>query len=139
MTQSRLKGKELPNEFWAEAVNTTIYILNRSPTKAVLNKTPFEAWHKWKPKVSYFKVFGCIAYSHIPSQIREKFDDKGEKVGSFILSKLLLFSAVREMKLMEDAYTFQGEMKLTEDASVSGKMSAATDLRREGFSGIFEV
>ncbi|KAL5848578.1 hypothetical protein ACOSQ3_006622 [Xanthoceras sorbifolium] len=60
-------------------VNTVIYILNRAPTKAVLNKTPFEAWHKQKPQVSFLKVFGCIAYSHIPSQFREKFDEKGEK------------------------------------------------------------
>uniref|UniRef100_A0A2N9G9X7 Uncharacterized protein n=1 Tax=Fagus sylvatica TaxID=28930 RepID=A0A2N9G9X7_FAGSY len=64
---------------WAEAVHTAIYILNRSPTKAVLNKTPFEAWHKQKPMVNQLKVFGCIAYAHIPSQEREKFDKKGEK------------------------------------------------------------
>jgi hypothetical protein len=41
-----LKGKGLPNKLWAEAVNTAVYILNRSPTKAVRNKTPFEAWNK---------------------------------------------------------------------------------------------
>ena len=35
---------QLPPRFWAEAVNTAVYLLNRSPTKA-LNTTPFEAWH----------------------------------------------------------------------------------------------
>lgn len=74
-----MKGKGLPNNFWAEAVNTAVYILNRSPTKAVLNKTPYEAWHKKKPQVNHLKVFGCIAYSLIPSQNRDKFDQKGEK------------------------------------------------------------
>jgi hypothetical protein len=64
---------------WAEAVQIAVYILNRSPTKVVQNKTPFEAWHKQKPMVNQFKVFGCIAYAHIPSQEREKFDEKGEK------------------------------------------------------------
>lgn len=29
--------------------------------------------------VNQLKVFGCIAYAHIPSQEREKFDEKGEK------------------------------------------------------------
>uniref|UniRef100_A0A2N9EI16 Integrase catalytic domain-containing protein n=1 Tax=Fagus sylvatica TaxID=28930 RepID=A0A2N9EI16_FAGSY len=79
MARSMLKGKGLPNMLWAEAVHTAVYILNRSPTKAVRNKTPFEAWHKQKPMVNQLKVFGCIAYAHIPSQEREKFDEKGEK------------------------------------------------------------
>ncbi|XP_057418038.1 uncharacterized protein LOC130712217 [Lotus japonicus] len=43
MARSMLKGKELPNKFWAEAVSSAAYILNRSHTKAVQNKTPFEA------------------------------------------------------------------------------------------------
>ena len=29
--------------------------------------------------VNQLKVFGCIAYAHIPSQEREQFDEKGEK------------------------------------------------------------
>ncbi|KAI4370308.1 hypothetical protein MLD38_018671 [Melastoma candidum] len=63
MARSMLKGKGLPNSLWAEVVNTTTYILNRSPTKAVQNKTPYEAWHKRKPVVDHLKVFGCVAYS----------------------------------------------------------------------------
>jgi transposase InsO family protein len=35
MAKSMLKGKGLPNMFWAEAVATAVYLLNRSPTKAV--------------------------------------------------------------------------------------------------------
>ena len=79
MARSMLKGKGLPNMLWAEVVNTAAYILNRSPIKAVRDKTPFEAWHKQKLMVNQLKVFGCIAYAHIPSQEREKFDEKGEK------------------------------------------------------------
>ena len=63
---------------WAEAVNIVAYILNCSPTKAIRDKTLFEAQHKQKPRVNQLKVFGCIAYAHIPSQEREKFDEKGE-------------------------------------------------------------
>ena len=40
MTRSMLKEKHLPNEYWAEAVACSAYILNRCPTKAVINKTP---------------------------------------------------------------------------------------------------
>lgn len=56
-----MKAKGLPNHFWAETVATTVYLLNLSPTRAVLNQTPFESWKGKKPKVSYLKVFGCIA------------------------------------------------------------------------------
>ena len=65
MARSMLQGKNLPKNFWAEAVNTAVYILNRSPTKAMLNKTPYEAWCDRKPLVEHFKIFGCVAYSHI--------------------------------------------------------------------------
>ena len=46
----------------------------------VWNQTPFEAWHKWKLDVSHLKVFGSITYALIPSQSRDKFDKKGEKL-----------------------------------------------------------
>ncbi|XP_073019466.1 uncharacterized protein [Primulina eburnea] len=80
MARSMMAGKGLPKSFWAEAINTTFYFLNRSPTKALPNKTPYEAWYRRKPQVQHLKVFGCIAYYHIPSQQREKFDKKGEKL-----------------------------------------------------------
>eukprot|EP00268_Persea_americana_P066488 TRINITY_DN9059_c1_g1_i12.p1 TRINITY_DN9059_c1_g1~~TRINITY_DN9059_c1_g1_i12.p1 ORF type:complete len:238 (-),score=67.70 TRINITY_DN9059_c1_g1_i12:459-1172(-) len=41
--------------------------------------TPREAWSGLKPAVDHFRVFGCIAYAHIPDEKRKKLDDKGEK------------------------------------------------------------
>ena len=79
IAKSLLKAKGLPKCFWVEAIHTATYILNRSPTIALQNQTPFEAWHGWKPKVSHFKVFGYISYVHIPSQKRQKLDDNSVK------------------------------------------------------------
>ena len=79
MARSMLKGKGLPNMLWAKAINIASYILNRSLTKAVRYKTLFESWHKRKPMVNQLKVFGYIAYAHIPSLEREKFDENGGK------------------------------------------------------------
>ena len=79
MARSMLQHKNLPKNLWAEAVSTTIYILNCSPTKAVLNMTPYEAWFNRKPTVHHFKVFGCVAYSHIQKENREKLNEKEEK------------------------------------------------------------
>ncbi|XP_073153344.1 uncharacterized protein [Henckelia pumila] len=53
MARSMLKAKGLPNTFWAEAVNTVVYILNKSPTKANPSKTSYEAWHKRKPEIKH--------------------------------------------------------------------------------------
>jgi hypothetical protein len=39
-----------------------VYLLNRSPTKSVQGKTPYEAWHGKKPQVGHFRTFGCIGH-----------------------------------------------------------------------------
>ncbi|XAR65337.1 RNA-directed DNA polymerase [Bertholletia excelsa] len=80
MARSMMIGKGLPKRFWAEAVHTAIYILNRCPTKAVRNRTPYEAWHKRKPVVAHLNIFGSIAYSHVSVENRDKFDERGEKL-----------------------------------------------------------
>eukprot|EP00253_Pinus_taeda_P031858 PITA_31858 len=79
MVRSMLKAKHLPNDYWAEAIHCAIYILNRCPTKAVMNRVSEEAWSGRKQGVTHMKVFGCVAYAHIPDQLRRKLDSKGEK------------------------------------------------------------
>ena len=79
MARSMLKAKHLPNDYWAKAVHCAVYILNRCPTKAVMNKVPEEAWSGTKHGVTHMKFFGCVAYPHIPDQLRKKLDSKGEK------------------------------------------------------------
>jgi hypothetical protein len=49
MAWSMMKAKNLPRYFWGEAVVVAVYLLNRSPTRAVEGMTPFEAWHGKKP------------------------------------------------------------------------------------------
>lgn len=41
--------------------------------------TPEEAWSGRKPAVDHFKIFGCIAYAHVPDEKRKKLDDNSEK------------------------------------------------------------
>eukprot|EP00253_Pinus_taeda_P019173 PITA_19173 len=79
MARSMLKAKHLPNDYWAEVVNCAAYILNRCPTKAVMNRVTEEAWSGRKQGVTHMRVFGCVAYAHIPDQLRRKLDNKGEK------------------------------------------------------------
>lgn len=79
MVRSLLARGRIPKKFWPEAVNWSIHVLNRSPTFAVQNMTPEEAWSRRKPVVDHFRIFGCIAYAHVPDEKRKKLDDKGEK------------------------------------------------------------
>jgi len=78
MVRSMLNAKQLPKEFWAEAVNWSVHILNRCPTSALDGMTPQEAWSGTKPRVDHFRVFGCLAFVHIPDQKRHKLDDKSK-------------------------------------------------------------
>ena len=79
MARSMLKAKNMPKEFWAEAVACAVYLSNRSPTRNVKGQTPQEAWSGVKPKVDHLRVFGSIAYAHVPDQGRSKLDDRSVK------------------------------------------------------------
>ena len=44
MIRSMLKEKKMPRYLWGEATATATYLINRSPTKKLHDKTPEEAW-----------------------------------------------------------------------------------------------
>ncbi|KAJ8617545.1 hypothetical protein MRB53_013731 [Persea americana] len=69
----------MAKEVWDEAIDCAAYLLNRCPTRNVWNKTPLEAWSGIKPGISHLRVFGTIAYAHVPDQKRSKLDDKSAK------------------------------------------------------------
>ena len=69
MARSMLKAKNLPNEYWAEEIACSIYILNRSPTKIVKDKTPLEAWSGVKLDVTNLGVFGSVAYTYVLEEL----------------------------------------------------------------------
>lgn len=64
-------------------VNTSVYFLNKLPTKSVHGKTPIEVWFGEKPFVKDLKLFGSMCYFHVSSVKRGKLDEKAEK-GVFI-------------------------------------------------------
>ena len=77
--RSMLQGKGISNGLWAEAINIAIYLKNRSPTKCLGFKTPFEALFGFKPAVSHLRIFGSKTYAHIPKADRKKLDPKALK------------------------------------------------------------
>ena len=74
-----LSGTGLGQEFWVEAVETASYLVNRSPSSTLEDKTPHEVWTGKKPSLSHLRVFGCDAYVHVLKDKRTKLDNKSER------------------------------------------------------------
>ena len=60
-------------------MGTSCYLVNRSPSSALDDKTPHEVWTGKKPSLENLRVFGCDAYVHVPKENRSKLDNKDEK------------------------------------------------------------
>jgi hypothetical protein len=82
--RTMLLDKKLSKEFWAEAVNTAVYVINRTGKSSIKGKTPYELWFG-KPFGNFelLRVFGSEVYAHVPSQKRQKWDAKCKK-GMFV-------------------------------------------------------
>ncbi|GJW55322.1 ribonuclease H-like domain-containing protein [Tanacetum coccineum] len=57
--RTMLADSLLPNVFWAEAVNTACYVLNRVLVTKTHNKTPYELIIRRPPSISFIRPFGC--------------------------------------------------------------------------------
>ena len=52
----------LPQIFWAEAVNTACHVTNRCLIRSLLNKTPYELINSRKRMLSYLWALGCKCF-----------------------------------------------------------------------------
>ncbi|GJR68755.1 ribonuclease H-like domain-containing protein [Tanacetum coccineum] len=80
----------LPTTFWAEAVSTSCYVLNRVRVTKPQNKTPYELLFGQKPIISYIRPFGCHVTILDTLSVLGKFDgksDEGFLVGYSLNSK----------------------------------------------------
>ena len=49
---------DVSNTFWREAINTTVYTMNKVQIIKGMDKTPYELWFGHSPSVKYFRIFG---------------------------------------------------------------------------------
>ena len=73
--RSMLSNANLQQELWEEAVTTTCYLVNRSPSTTIECKIP-EVWTGHPCNYSNLKVFGCDAYALVLKHQRSKLDPK---------------------------------------------------------------
>src|SRR3954462_8722068 len=76
MVRSMMSLTDLPLSFWGYALETSVFTLNRAPSKSV-EMTPYELWFGKKPKLSFLKVWGCEAY--VKKLHPDKLEPKEEK------------------------------------------------------------
>jgi len=79
MARSMLHFKGLSTKYWAEAVHTTIYLRNRSPTSALDGITPYEAWYGTKPSINHLRIFCSTCYALVPKEQRTKLENRSMK------------------------------------------------------------
>jgi hypothetical protein len=83
MARTMLDEYKTPDRFWAEAINTACYSINRLYLHRILKKTSYELLTGKKPNVSYFRVFGSKCFILIKRGRKSKFAPKA--VEGFLL------------------------------------------------------
>ncbi|GKB23352.1 ribonuclease H-like domain-containing protein [Tanacetum coccineum] len=90
--RTMLVDSKLPTTFWAEAVNTACYVLNRVLVIKPHNKTPYELIHGRTPLIDFMKPFGCPVTILNTRDHLGKFDGKADEgffVGYSVVSKAM--------------------------------------------------
>ncbi|GJU79093.1 ribonuclease H-like domain-containing protein [Tanacetum coccineum] len=77
--RTMLVDSKLPTTFWAKAVNTTCYVLNRVLVIKPHNKTPYELIHRRTPLIDFMKPFGCPVTILSTRDHLGKFDGKANE------------------------------------------------------------
>jgi Reverse transcriptase (RNA-dependent DNA polymerase)/Chromo (CHRromatin Organisation MOdifier) domain len=81
-TRSILYGAHLPMQLWAEIFDTVRYLYTLGPVKYIKDGIPTTIFHNLKSRkvsVDHLRIIGCIAYMHIPDEVRHKLEMKSMK------------------------------------------------------------
>ncbi|KAJ2994795.1 hypothetical protein NUW54_g7491 [Trametes sanguinea] len=64
--RAMLHASALPNNLWGEAAHHAMYLKNRTPTRALDGRTPYEAFWGKKPNLAHLHPWGCEVRVHSP-------------------------------------------------------------------------
>ena len=84
MARTMLDEYKTSNNYWAKAINTAYHAINRLYLHKYYKKTSYELLTGNKPKVSYFRVFGCKCFILSKKPRSSKFAPKIDE--GFLLS-----------------------------------------------------
>lgn len=75
-TRTLLHAVNLPFHFWAEALQTSNYLINCLPTSALNSQIPFTLLHGRRPQYDHLKSFGCLCFPWLQPQSPHKLAPK---------------------------------------------------------------
>lgn len=76
MARAMMHYNQVETRFWAEAISTACYIINRVYVKPGTKTTPNEIWRGKTPNLSHLHIFGCICYILNDRENLGKFDSR---------------------------------------------------------------
>lgn len=109
-TKALLCDSGLEKEMWREALYTSVYLTNRSPTDT-LKTTPYEMWEGKKPKLKHLQLFGSETFAKIlkPLKKLEKRSKSHIFVGYAPTRYRLWDEKKRKIKIARDISTSEKE------------------------------
>ena len=64
----------MPSSYWLEAFKTTIFLINRLPTRTLGKSSPWEVLFKKTPNYICLRVIGCVCYPWLLPYTRDKLE-----------------------------------------------------------------
>ncbi|MBW0516093.1 hypothetical protein O181_055808 [Austropuccinia psidii MF-1] len=93
----------LPNHYWAEAINHATLLTNLIPTPSRENLSPFQLWTGNAPKIKSLRTFGCKVVFAVPKQRSPwKLSTTGETGMSIYLNMNFLRSKEDDLNYSEN-------------------------------------
>ena len=74
-----LLESSFPSTFWVEALSTTVYLINRLPSRVLDFASPYYRIYHHHPNYLDMHTFGCVCFVHLPSHERHKLSAQSVK------------------------------------------------------------
>jgi hypothetical protein len=131
--RSMLHDHSFPLYLWAEGCATVVYLQNKSPHRILGKMTLEEAFNGRRLNVKHIRIFGCLTFSHVPSERRTKLDtiaQQGILVGYLEVSKayriyippLRRVVVTRDVRFEEDMFfqrSLESRVRVEDDVEAS--------------------
>ncbi|MBW0502256.1 hypothetical protein O181_041971 [Austropuccinia psidii MF-1] len=125
-TRCLLNSSGLPNHYWAESLNTAVFLSNLIPTLSRFNLSPYSLWTGNPPRIKKLRVFGCRAIVSIPRNHQEwKLGPVGE--AGVLLGYENDNSAYRILRLCDKKVLISKHVRFDESDFPFAKSSSQSD------------